>query len=82
MLTHCSCSAAALPKWVLRCDISKGLKNVPSEYVFPLLSFLKNHTNARSEKKTSSVFFSAFLRQRFEIVYKKKGDNNVKFATL
>jgi NADH dehydrogenase (ubiquinone) Fe-S protein 3 len=72
MSTYLSFLTAALPKWILYCHISKGETRlyVHSDYIFPLLSFLKNHTNARFQV-CIDIFGIDFpsRKQRFEIVY-------------
>ena len=61
-----------LPKWIYRAKISKNesVLYVNAEFLFPLLCFLKNHTNTRFQVLVDicGVDFPS-RKQRFEVVY-------------
>jgi NADH dehydrogenase (ubiquinone) Fe-S protein 3 len=62
----------ALPKWIYRAKISKNesVLYVNAEFLFPLLCFLKNHTNTRFRVLIDicGVDYPS-RKQRFEVVY-------------
>lgn len=63
---------ATLPLWIKKAQISKNesILYIDSEYIVPLLYFLKHHTNARFQicVDITAVDYPS-RKQRFEIVY-------------
>lgn len=68
-----ACLRLTLPKWIHNFQFSKREATlvVHAEYVFPLLCFLKNHSNARFRVliDVCGVDYPS-RKQRFEVVYK------------